>query len=38
MSEIEPCCVLDFYVHESCQRSGWGSKLFVHFLEEEQRR
>ena len=38
MLEIEPCCVLDFYVHESCQRSGWGSKLFFHFLEAEQRR
>ena len=38
MSEIEPCCVLDFYVHESCQRSGWGSRLFNHFLEAEQRR
>lgn len=26
--EIEPTCVLDFYVHESCQRTGVGHKLF----------
>lgn len=26
--EIEPVCVLDFYVHESCQRQGVGKALF----------
>ena len=26
--EINPKCVLDFYVHESCQRSGIG-KVFI---------
>ncbi len=26
--ESEPCCVLDFYVHESCQRMGVGHALF----------
>lgn len=26
--EVEPLCVLDFYVHESRQRSGCGKKLF----------
>jgi|TARA_B100001142_G_scaffold296992_1_gene319093 GNAT superfamily N-acetyltransferase len=36
--EIEPCCVLDFYVHESCQRGGIGSELFARFLEEEDHR
>ncbi|EFJ48571.1 hypothetical protein VOLCADRAFT_90683 [Volvox carteri f. nagariensis] len=30
--EIEPVCVLDFYVHESCQRKGIGKALFEHFL------
>lgn len=28
MVEITPLCCLDFYVHESCQRSGIGHKLF----------
>jgi len=26
--EINPTCVLDFYVHESCQRSGCGKRIF----------
>ena len=26
--EVEPICVLDFYIHESCQRKGFGLKLF----------
>lgn len=26
--EIEPICVLDFYVHESCQRNGVGKAIF----------
>lgn len=36
-SEIQPTCVLDFYVHESCQRQGVGRALFEHFLEGEGR-
>ena len=27
-SNIKPLCVLDFYVHESCQRQGIGKRLF----------
>ena len=30
LKEIKPLCVLDFYVHESCQRSGIG-KVSRHF-------
>ena len=30
--EMEPLCVLDFYVHESRQRHGCGKKLFEHML------
>ena len=37
MEEMEPCCVLDFYVHESSQRGGWGSLLFDTFLRREDR-
>ncbi|KAG2492028.1 hypothetical protein HYH03_009757 [Edaphochlamys debaryana] len=33
--EIEPVCVLDFYVHESMQRQGVGKHLFEHFLTTE---
>ena len=33
--EIEPCCVLDFYVHEAAQRGGIGGELFHHFLAAE---
>lgn len=29
---IKPICVLDFYVHESCQRSGIGKQLFSMML------
>ncbi|GFR44142.1 hypothetical protein Agub_g5308 [Astrephomene gubernaculifera] len=35
LREIEPVCVLDFYVHESCQRRGVGKELFEYFLESE---
>ena len=28
MKEIDPTCVLDFYVHESIQRQGIGKQLF----------
>ncbi len=31
--ERTPVCVLDFYVHESKQRSGYGKKLFDVMLE-----
>jgi len=34
--ELTPVCVLDFYVHESCQRQGVGLKLFEHFLAAER--
>lgn len=30
--EMEPTCVLDFYVHESRQRMGCGKLLFEYFL------
>jgi alpha-tubulin N-acetyltransferase 1 len=29
---IKPMCALDFYVHESCQRAGYGKQLFEHML------
>ena len=31
--EMQPLCVLDFYVHESRQRNGCGKKLFQHMLQ-----
>ncbi|XP_076272790.1 alpha-tubulin N-acetyltransferase-like [Rhynchophorus ferrugineus] len=34
--QVTPICVLDFYVHESRQRSGFGRKLFEHMLKMEQ--
>ncbi|XP_006818422.1 uncharacterized protein LOC100372923 [Saccoglossus kowalevskii] len=34
-NEMEPLCVLDFYVHESCQRKGYGKKLFEYMLKAE---
>lgn len=33
--EINPVCALDFYVHESCQRGGFGRKLFDTMLQHE---
>lgn len=33
--ELMPLCVLDFYVHASCQRLGYGRRLFDHMLEAE---
>lgn len=33
--EINPVCALDFYVHESCQRGGFGRKLFDAMLQHE---
>ena len=35
--EIEPTCVLDFYVHERTQRMGVGGRLFDAFLDAEGR-
>ncbi|XP_070532839.1 alpha-tubulin N-acetyltransferase-like [Ptychodera flava] len=34
-TELEPLCILDFYVHESCQRKGYGKRLFEHMLRTE---
>ncbi|CAE7506284.1 unnamed protein product [Symbiodinium necroappetens] len=34
--EIEPLCTLDFYVHEKCQRSGFGHQLFSVMLQLEE--
>ena len=36
MHEIEPLCILDFYVHESVQRCGTGRILFEHVLDSER--
>lgn len=36
VKELRPLCVLDFYVHESLQRKGVGSKLFSLMLEIEK--
>jgi hypothetical protein len=35
LHEVTPLCVLDFYVHESRQRSGQGKRLFEHMLSAE---
>ncbi len=32
LREFQPPCVLDFYIHESCQRQGFGKELFFHAL------
>ncbi len=34
--ERTPLCVLDFYVHESKQRSGYGKQLFDVMLEVDR--
>lgn len=36
LREMEPLCVLDFYVHERCQRSGHGRRLFDTMVAREQ--
>jgi len=33
-NEVYPMCVLDFYIHESRQRSGCGKILFEHMLQD----
>lgn len=30
--ELQPKCILDFYVHESRQRMGLGNTLYQHML------
>lgn len=35
--EVNPLCVLDFYIHESRQRTGCGKRLFEHMLKMEGR-
>lgn len=35
MKKYEPFCLLDFYIHNSVQRSGYGKKLFEYMLEQE---
>ena len=35
-TQIEPLCVLDFYIHESCQRQGIGKLLFEYMLQCEK--
>merc|ERR1711953_1212324 len=37
MHELKRLCVLDFYVHESCQRLGYGKKLFDFMLKAENK-
>ena len=32
LHEVEPVCILDFYVHESQQRKGYGKDLFEEVL------
>ena len=34
LREIEPLCVLDFYVHESCQRRGLGKALYERMIHD----
>ncbi|XP_063701267.1 alpha-tubulin N-acetyltransferase isoform X3 [Culicoides brevitarsis] len=32
---VSAICLLDFWIHESRQRQGWGGKLFQYMLEQE---
>lgn len=36
MINIRPLCILDFYVHESCQREGHGKDLYDIVLEDNK--
>lgn len=38
IKELDMTCVLDFYVHESCQRRGLGKRLYERMLEYEKKR
>lgn len=35
MTQVRPLCVLDFYVAEGRQRTGFGKRIFDHMLERE---
>ena len=35
IKEISPLCVLDFYVHESIQRGGYGKMIFEYMIKRE---
>ncbi|CAG9324852.1 unnamed protein product [Blepharisma stoltei] len=35
ITELTPLCLLDFYVHESVQRSGYGKELYERMIYEE---
>ncbi|XP_059966556.1 alpha-tubulin N-acetyltransferase 1 isoform X6 [Mesoplodon densirostris] len=35
-NEVEPLCILDFYIHESLQRHGHGRELFQCMLQKER--
>uniref|UniRef100_A0A8C0G5C9 Alpha-tubulin N-acetyltransferase 1 n=1 Tax=Chelonoidis abingdonii TaxID=106734 RepID=A0A8C0G5C9_CHEAB len=35
-NEVEPLCILDFYIHESLQRHGYGKELFQCMLQRER--
>ncbi|XP_034886565.1 alpha-tubulin N-acetyltransferase 1 isoform X3 [Mirounga leonina] len=35
-NEVEPLCILDFYIHESLQRHGHGRELFHYMLQKER--
>ncbi|XP_037698999.1 alpha-tubulin N-acetyltransferase 1 isoform X4 [Choloepus didactylus] len=35
-NEVEPLCILDFYIHESLQRRGHGQELFQYMLQKER--
>ncbi|XP_048204083.1 alpha-tubulin N-acetyltransferase 1 isoform X3 [Perognathus longimembris pacificus] len=35
-NEVEPLCILDFYIHESVQRHGHGQELFQYMLQKER--
>lgn len=34
--QVQPNCILDFYIHESRQRTGLGKHLFEHMLQKEE--
>lgn len=34
--QVTPPCILDFYIHESRQRTGLGKQLFEHMLQVKQ--
>lgn len=36
INELYPLCVLDFYVYEGCQRTGFGKEIFLKMIECEK--